>query len=118
MRVRFQADADLNEILVRATLRREPSIDFQTAKTAGLAGMSDREVLGVAAGAGRPSVTHDRRTMPGFFSEFISTRRSSGVLIVPQSLSARQFVDDLLLIWVVTDAEEWINRIFSLHLTP
>jgi hypothetical protein len=38
MSVRFQADADLNHIIVKATLRREPSIDFQTAYTAGLVG--------------------------------------------------------------------------------
>jgi hypothetical protein len=31
MKVRFQADADLNEILIKAALRREPAIDFQTA---------------------------------------------------------------------------------------
>ena len=36
MKVRFQADADLNEIIVTALLRREPSIDFQTATAAGL----------------------------------------------------------------------------------
>ena len=50
MKVRFQADADLNEILVKAVLRREPGIDFQTARTAGLAGVPDKEVLAMAAG--------------------------------------------------------------------
>jgi hypothetical protein len=49
MKVRFQADADLNEILVKAVLRREPGIDFQTSKNAGLAGLSDEEVLTLAA---------------------------------------------------------------------
>ena len=34
MKVRFQADADLNEIIVEALLRREPSIDFCTATAA------------------------------------------------------------------------------------
>jgi hypothetical protein len=71
MKVRFQADADLNEILVKAVLRREPGIDFQTARTAGLAGVPDKEVLAMAAGSGRLLVTHDRRTMPGHFAEFI-----------------------------------------------
>ena len=44
MSVRFQADADLNHIIVKAMLRREPSIDFQTAHTAGLVGLRDPEV--------------------------------------------------------------------------
>jgi hypothetical protein len=45
MKVRFQADADLNEILVKATRRREPGIDFQTARAAGLPGLNDSDVL-------------------------------------------------------------------------
>lgn len=44
MSVRFQADADLNHIIVQATLRREPSMDFQTAQGAGVAGVPDPEV--------------------------------------------------------------------------
>ncbi len=41
MTLRFQADADFNEIILRATLRREPALDFQTAEDAGLRGLSD-----------------------------------------------------------------------------
>ena len=37
MAIRFQADADLNHLLVSAVLRREPKIDFQTAFQAKLA---------------------------------------------------------------------------------
>jgi hypothetical protein len=71
MRGRFQADADLNHIIVKATLRREPSINYQTAHAAHLAGVRDQEVLALTAQAGRVSVTHDRRTMPKYFAEFI-----------------------------------------------
>ena len=45
MRVRFQADADLNQIILLATIRREPAVDFQTAMTAGLPGVADPNVL-------------------------------------------------------------------------
>ena len=31
MKVRFQADADLNQIIVKAALRLEPGIDFKIA---------------------------------------------------------------------------------------
>ena len=71
MNVRFQADADLNHIIVKATLRREPSIDFQTAHVVNLAGVGDPEVLALAAQAERVLVTHDRKTMPKNFAEFI-----------------------------------------------
>ena len=53
MKVRFQADADLNHIIVKAMLRYELSIDFQTACVVNLAGVEDPEVLVVAAQAGR-----------------------------------------------------------------
>lgn len=53
MSVRFQADADLNHIIVQATLRREPSVDFQTAQMVGLAGVPDQEVLALAAHEGK-----------------------------------------------------------------
>ena len=116
MKVRFKADADLNEILVKALLRREPGIDIQTARAAGLAGLSDREVLAMAARSGRLLLTHDRKTMPRHFAEFLASQSSAGVLIVPQKLPAPQVVDDLTLVWMASEAEEWIDRIFSLPL--
>ncbi len=116
MRVRFQADADLNQIIVKAILRREPSIDFQTALAANLVGLDDKEVLGLAAKAGRVLVTHDRKTMPKHFAEFITNETSSGVIVIPQKLAVRSAVDDLLLIWAATEAEDWTNKIQSLPL--
>ncbi len=74
MKVRFQADADLNEILIMATLRREPTIDFQTAQAAHLPGLNDADVLALAARSGRLLATHDRRTMPRHFAEFIAAQ--------------------------------------------
>ena len=116
MNVRFQADADLNHVIVKATLRREPSIDFQAAHAAGLSGFHDRDVLALAAQAGRVLITHDRKTMPRHFAEFIMQKTSSGVIVIPQKLSIRVAVDDLLLIWATSEAEEWMNRIQSLPL--
>ena len=116
MSVRFQADADLNYIIVKATLRREPSIDFQTAHIANLAGVGDPEVLALAAQAGRVLVTHDRKTMPKYFVEFIGHASSSGMIVIPQKLPVRTAVEDLLLIWTTSEAEEWINRMQVLPL--
>lgn len=116
MKVRFQADADLNQIILLATVRREPAIDFQTAITAGLPGIDDPEVLAMAAREGRVLVTHDRKTMPRHFAEFIARATSPGLLVIPQSLSAAAAVEDLILIWSVTEAEEWVNRIGFLPL--
>lgn len=116
MKVRFQADADLNHIIVRAVLRREPAIDFQTAHAASLVGVSDQEVLAIAAGTGRVLVTHDRKTMPMHLAAFTATQTSSGVLIVSRKMPVAQVAEELLLIWMATEAEEWTNRIYYLPL--
>lgn len=114
MTIRFQADADFNQIIVKAILRREPGIDFQTAHTAGLSGLEDPEVLSLAAREGRVLVSHDRKSMPRHFAAFIQEGTSAGVLIVPQKLPILSVVDDLILIWSASQVEEWINRIYTL----
>lgn len=116
MRVRFQADADLKHAIVSATLRREPTIDFQSAPAADLVGCEDMEVLAIAAREGRVLVSHDSRTMPSHFAEFISKNTSPGVVIASQRLGIAVVVEELLLIWSASDADEWVNRITHLPL--
>ncbi len=114
MKIRFQADADLNQIIVKATIRREPTLDFQTAQAGNLPGLEDKEVLAIAAKEGRLLVTHDRKTLPHHFAEFITSETSPGVLIVPQKLPVAYVVAELILVWAASEAEEWVNRIHSL----
>ena len=90
MRIRFQADADFNHIIVAAVVRRLPELDFRTAVVAGLAGLTDAEVLALAAKDGRLLVTHDQTTMPAHFGVFIASTKSPGVIVVAQSLATRQ----------------------------
>lgn len=116
MKIRFQADADLNQIIVKATLRLEPAIDFQTATQAGLAGLHDPEVLELAGVQGRILVSHDRKTMPLHFGQFIQTESSPGLLIVSQKIPIAQVAEELLLIWLASTPEEWMNQIRTLPL--
>jgi len=114
--VRFQADADLNQIIVAALVRRAPAVDFRAAGIAHLKGLDDREVLALAARDERILVTHDARTMPRHFGEFVESERSAGVIVIPQHLPVPVAVDELLLIWNATSAEDWVNRICYLPL--
>ena len=116
MTLRFQADVNLNQLILRAICRREPALDFHTAEAAGLGGLRDPEVLAHAADEGRILVTHDLQTMPRHFAEFITARQSAGLLLIPQSLPIAAAVDDLLLIWSTMKAEEWINLMWYLSL--
>ncbi len=86
MKPKFQADADLNEDIVTGVLRRMPEIDFQTATEANLKGVPDENVLEIAALENRILVTHDRKTMPEYFTAFIENRTCAGVLIVAKNL--------------------------------
>jgi hypothetical protein len=62
MRVRFQADADLDGRILRGLRRVAPGIDIRTAGDAALEGVDDLEVLRIASDAGRILVSQDRRT--------------------------------------------------------
>ena len=77
MPIRFLADADLNQVIVSAVVRRVPAIDFRTASSAGLAGLDDRQVLAFAAADRRVLVTHDQATMPRHFREFVRAQHRS-----------------------------------------
>ena len=116
MTVRYQADADLDQAIVTDVLRREPTIDFQTAFAAGLEGVKDPEVLAIAAKQERILVSHDRRTMPLEFAEFIISNQSSGIIIVSRKSPTEIVIEELLLIWAASSAEEWVDRIAKLPL--
>lgn len=111
MRPRFQADENLNAKIIAGLLRREPSLDFQTAKAAKLVGLPDPEVLSVAARENRILVSHDQESLPDHFSRFIEKSTSAGLLIVSQKLDIGDSIEQILLVWTASEAEEWINRI-------
>ena len=116
MKIKFLADVNLDRGIIQGVLRRESLIDFQTANDAGLTAKSDLEVLEIAATRERLLVTHDRKTMPGAFGAFIRGRRSFGVLLISQSPPLRIAIDELVLIWSASDAEEWTNVISPIPL--
>ena len=63
MRIRFQADADLDGRIVRGLKRRSQDIDIRTAADAGIARLKDPEILRLSAETGRVLVSQDRRTI-------------------------------------------------------
>jgi hypothetical protein len=112
VKVRFLADADLNKAIVSGVLRREPSLDFLTAHVAGLRSMSDAEVLALAAEHQRALVSHDVGTMPAQFRAFREAgRHSSGVFLIPQTLDVGTVIDEILLIWLASEASDWHDRL-------
>lgn len=115
MKIRFQADNDLDQRIVVATRRLAHAIDFQTAIALALHGVHDSGVLAAAADQGRVLVSHDRRTLPGHFKNFIEARTSPGVIIVSQKLPIAEAAELLHLLWIASDAEEYVNIVFELN---
>lgn len=76
--------------------------------------MSDLEVLALAAKEGRLLISHDQRTMPIHFANFIETETSAGVIIVLQSMPINKAIRGILKIWHEEDAEDWRDRIIYL----
>jgi Domain of unknown function (DUF5615) len=117
VKVRFLADADLNRVIVSGVLRREPSVDFLSAQAAGLRGMDDLAVLALAAERQRVLVSHDVGTMPAHFGAFNTPgNHSSGVFLIPQNVDVGMAIDELLLIWLASEASEWVGRLVWLPL--
>ena len=112
-KIRFQADADLKQTIVSGVIRKQPRIAFQSANEAALEGIKDSEVLAISARDKRVLVTHDRKTMPTEFGQFIANQTSAGVFIISQSLAVRDAIDAIILVWEASTAEEWVNRIMT-----
>ncbi len=111
MTPRFQADADLNHKIVVGLRRREPAVDFRDARAGGLTGVADSTVLRIAADSGRILISHDRKTIPGHLARFLENYSSPGVIIVSQDLDIGAAIEDLLIIWAASDADEWRNQL-------
>jgi hypothetical protein len=59
--------------------------------------------------SGRTLVSHDVTTMPRWFDQCVEERRSAGLILVPEMVPIREVIEDLQLIWHLTEAEEWVN---------
>jgi predicted nuclease of predicted toxin-antitoxin system len=78
--------------------------------------MADPEVLTRAAEENRILVTHDRRTIPRHFADFIGRRACPTVIIISQRVSVHRAIEELTLAWEASEAEEWSNLIVELPL--
>ena len=50
--------------------------------------------------------------MPGHFRDFLNGgNRSPGVLLVPQGAPVGRVIESILIVWIASEAAEWIDRI-------
>jgi predicted nuclease of predicted toxin-antitoxin system len=116
MKIQFLADENLRQAIVLGLRRREPSANFVQAFEVGAVGKDDLAVLQIAAEQNRILVSHDIKTMPQHFRHFIARQFSPGAILIPQKLPLSTAIDQLLIIWLASEAEEWVNQIRFLPL--
>jgi predicted nuclease of predicted toxin-antitoxin system len=98
LKIRFQADADIDPAIRKGLLRREPAIDFHPAAGVIVDATPDFEVLRAAARQGRVLVTADLRTMSVHFQRFAAEVESPGILLVPSSRSIGAAIEGILFV--------------------
>lgn len=76
-----------------------------------LEGLPDSEVLRVAAADGLVLVSQDRDTMPGHFRDFTRHTESPGVVLLRPRTPIRVAIEELVLIWMAVEVEEFRNRL-------
>jgi predicted nuclease of predicted toxin-antitoxin system len=111
VKIRFQADADLDPDVGRGFIRRETRIEWRPAEGFIPDATPDSEVLRLAAAAGRVLVSRDVRTIPRHFAAFISTQRSPGVILIPAGTSVGDAIEKLLIACLYWTAEDIENQI-------
>ena len=115
--LRFAADENLNNDIVRGLLRRLPQLDLIRVQDAGLSGADDPTVLAWAAREGRVLLTHDVRTMTEFaFDRVASSEPMPGVFEILRSLPAGRAIEELMLIAECSFPDEWEGQVRYLPL--
>jgi hypothetical protein len=110
--LRLATDEDFNNRIVRGLLRRQPDVDILRVQDAGLAGSDDKEVLAWAANERRILITHDVTTMKQTaYDRIAAGLPMPGVFEISQDVSIGRAVDDILLLALCSDQEEWDGQV-------
>jgi len=103
---------------VREALHRaEPAVDVRVMGERGTPPLKieDPNLLAWLEREGWILLTRNRRTMPAHFAAHLEAGgHVPGILMVGEDFSVAQLVEDLLLIWSATEAEEWQDRLIYL----
>lgn len=115
--IRVLVDEDFDNIILRGTIRRLPTLDVVRVQDVGLSGASDVEVLAWAAREGRVLFTHDVNTMKGHaYARIAASLPMPGVFAVPQSMPIRAAIEDIVLIAECSVDGEWEGQVRHLPL--
>jgi len=115
--LRWLADENFNNDIVRGLRRRNPKIDLVRAQDAGLTKFDDERLLDWAAKHDRVLLTHDVSTITAYaYRRLTNGDRMPGVFEVSRSVSIRSAIEDILLLTDCSDPGEWEGQVRYLPL--
>jgi len=115
--LRFVADENLNNGIVRGLRRRCPSVDLVRVQDIGLVGADDPAILDWAAKQGRVVLTHDVSTMTAHaYERVLAGQPMRGVIEVPRDVAVGRAIDDLALLVECAHEEEFEGQVRYLPL--
>lgn len=115
--MRWLADENFNNDILRALRRRSADIDIIRAQDAGLTGADDALLLAWAAEHERVLLTHDVSTVTAYaYLRLMNGDRMPGVFEVSRAVPVRTVIEDILLLTECSRAGEWEGQIRYLPL--
>ncbi len=115
--LRFLADEDLDNDILRGILRRLPSVNLVRVQDVGLSGAADPQVLAWAAQENRVLLTHDVSTMTAHAKIRVSGGQPMpGVFAIPQDVPIGIVIDELILLAECSLENEWAEQVRFLPL--
>lgn len=115
--IRFAADENLNDFIVRGLLRRLPDLDIVRIRDTEMRAASDAAVLEWAAAEGRVLLTHDVTTMTKHACERVRAgKRMAGVFEIGQTVPVLVAIEEIVLIAECSLEGEWDSQLRYLPL--
>lgn len=115
--LRFAADENFNNDIVRGVLRRNPDLDIVRVQDVGLSGTDDPALLAWCAQEGRALLTHDVSTITKYAYERLQTGQPMpGVFEVSRGTPIGQVIEDIVLLAECSLAGEWEGQVRYLPL--
>ncbi len=115
--LRFLADENLNNDILRGLACRHPAINIVRVQDVGLSGADDPNVLQLSADEGRILLTHDVSTISRHaYDRVRASKRMPGVIEINRSVPIATAIEELILIAECSLPNEMENMILYLPL--
>jgi hypothetical protein len=115
--IRFAADENLNDLIVRGLLRRRPDLDIVRIRDTKMREADDPAVLEWAVAEDRVVLTHDVTTMTKHAYERVRAgKRMAGVFEIGRKVPVAVAIEELALIAECSVEGEWEGQVRYLPL--